>query len=104
MASKFHYYIDPEADRKLFKHLEFLARVSEAASLRLYYEYKDAINFIEENASGCQKYYSNKLPDIDLRYWIFGKQRYRIVFEIIDNDVFAYDIQDCRQNPDNNIV
>ena len=31
-------------------------------------------------------------------------KRYRAVFEIIDNNVYVYDIQDCRQDTDKSLV
>jgi hypothetical protein len=104
MDSK-HYnvYVDPEADRKMAAHMEFLARVSEAAAMRLYDDYKEALGFIEGSAEGCPIYASHKLAGVQLRYWLFGR-RYRIIFEIIGADVFAYDIQDCRQDTDKGLV
>jgi hypothetical protein len=41
--------------------------------------------------------------DAQLRYKLFGK-RYRIVLEIVGNAVYVYDIQDCRQDVDKNII
>ena len=41
--------------------------------------------------------------DVQLRYRLFGK-RYRIVFEIVGNSVYIYDIQDCRQDSDKNLM
>jgi len=32
------------------------------------------------------------------------RQRYRIVFEILDGTVYIYDIQDCRQDVDKSLV
>jgi hypothetical protein len=58
MASKkYNVYIDPEADRKMAAHLEFLARVSETAAMRLYEEYRGALKFLEDNAPSCPLYY-----------------------------------------------
>ena len=41
--------------------------------------------------------------DVQLRYRLFRK-RYRIVFEIVGNSVYIYDIQDCRQDSDKNLL
>jgi hypothetical protein len=103
MASEYQYHVDPKADRKLAGHLEFLARASEKAAIRLYKEYKGAIEFIESNAPGCPAYTLPQKTASDLRYKLFGK-RYRIVFEIDGGDAYAYDIQDCRQDTENNLV
>jgi hypothetical protein len=42
--------------------------------------------------------------DIELRYKLFGGNRYRIVFEVAKSDVYVYDIQDCRQDTDKNLL
>ncbi len=95
--------VDPKADMKLAAHVEFLARVSENAALRLYDQYEEALRFLEEQPESCPVYYPQKPLDIKLRYHLFGG-RYRIVFEIDGKIVFAYDIQDCRQDFDKNLV
>ncbi|MFP3154653.1 type II toxin-antitoxin system RelE/ParE family toxin [Lachnospiraceae bacterium ZAX-1] len=102
-SKKYNVYIDLEADQRFAPHMEFLARVSETAATRLYDEYRSALEFIGDNAPSCPLFYSQKLTQAELRGRLFGK-RYRIVFEIIGNDAFGYDIQDCRQDPNNNIV
>ena len=100
---RYRVFIEPSADRRLAGHFEFLARVSEDAAFRLYDEYEDAIGYLEVSPESCPAY-SPKIPiDAQLRYKLFGK-RYRIVFEICGNDVYAYDIQDCRQDFDKNIL
>jgi hypothetical protein len=100
---KFNVSVDPKADQKLAAHLEFLARVSASAALRLYGEYKAALGFIGENAPTCPVYTPTKPIDTELHYWLFGK-RYRIVFEIDGSEVPIYDIQDCRQDGDKNLI
>jgi len=102
-AKKYQVFVDPQADRKLAAHIEFLAHVSEAAAVRLYNEYEEALNFIKDSPTSCPPYIPQKPIDAKLKYKLFGK-RYRIVFEIIDNAVYAYDIQDCRQDVDKNFV
>ena len=104
MASKkYSVFVEPSADRRLSVHIEFLARVSENAATRLYKAYEDALSFLEDNPESCPLYIPQIPIEEQLRYKLFGK-RYRIVFEIIDNAVYAYDIQDCRQNTDKNLI
>ncbi|MDR0916295.1 MAG: hypothetical protein LBN02_03810 [Oscillospiraceae bacterium] len=102
-AERYQVYVDAKADGKLAAHTEFLARVSESAALRLYESYAAALGFIGENAPSCPIYTPQKPTDAELRYWLFGK-RYRIVFEIVGRAAYIYDIQDCRQDTDKNLV
>jgi len=101
--NEYNVHIDPSASTRFAHHLEFLARVSENAAFRLYDDYDEALGFLENNPESCPLYYLQIPIDEELRYKLFG-ERYRIVFEIIANDVYVYDIQDCRQNTDKNLV
>ena len=101
--NRYYYFIDPVADQKLAQHIEFLARVSERAAINLYDEYKKAIEYLESFPENCPTYYSGVPVDVHLRYKLFYK-RYRIVFEIVDDKVYAYDIQDCRQDDDKKLI
>jgi hypothetical protein len=87
----------------MYGHFRFLARVSVLAAERLYTAYEDALRFLEHSPEICPRYITQKMPDADLKYKLFGK-RYRIVFEIIGNAVYVYDIQDCRQDTDKSLV
>ena len=100
---KYSVYIAPSADRRLASHIEFLARVSENAAALLYEDYEEALGFLEDNPEACQLYVPENPIDAQLRYKLFGK-RYRIVFEIVGDNVYAYDIQDCRQDTDRNLI
>ena len=102
-SNRYHVSIAPPADRKLAAHIEFLARVSEQAAARLYSAYEDALGFLMDSPQSCPLYIPKTPIDTELRYKLFF-ERYRIVFEIIDNAVYAYDIQDCRQGIDKNLV
>jgi len=100
---KYNVFVSPPADRKLAHHIEFLSRVSESAAERLYVEYKEALGFLGQSPEICPLYIPQKSIDADLKYKLFAK-RYRIVFEIIDSEVYVYDIQDCRQDEDKSLV
>ena len=102
-SEKYHILIDPPADKKFAVHIEFLARVSENAAVRLYNAYEKALGFLEDSPKSCPPYIAPKPIEADLKYKLFGK-RYRIVFEIIGNEVYVYDIQDCRQSTDKSLV
>ena len=101
--NQYDVFVSPPADRKMTYHAEFLSQVSGAAAERLYTAYSEALCFIGQNPQMCPMYTPQKIIDAELRYKIFAK-RYRIVFEIIGNSVYVYDIQDCRQDTDKSLV
>jgi mRNA-degrading endonuclease RelE of RelBE toxin-antitoxin system len=102
-AKKFHVFVEPIANKKLAAHMEFLSRVSKNATIQLYKEYEEALRYLEGSPESCPSYLPRMSIDAQLRYKLFGK-RYRIVFEIVDNAVYVYDIQDCRQDVDKSII
>ena len=85
-TDKYYVYIEPQADRRLAVHMEFLARVSERVAIRLYEEYKKSLNFLASSPRGCPVYIPKIPIETQLRYKLFGK-RYRIVFEILRTNV-----------------
>jgi len=89
----------PAAEWKLAAYLQFLTHVSESAGDKLYQEYADSLAFLAHSPESCPPY----SPNPKYRYKLFGK-RYRIVFEIVGNAVYAEDIQDCREDTDKNLV
>lgn len=102
-ANKFKVSVEIQANRKLAAHIEFLARVSEGAAGRLYFAYEKALVFLSETPESCPLYVPEKPTGVALRYRMFGG-RYRIVFTIDGQMVYVYDIQDCRQSFDKNLV
>lgn len=100
---KYDVFVEPSANQRLTVHMEFLSRVSENAAIRLYSEYEETLSFLENSPESCPIYISRISSDTQLRYKLFGK-RYRIVFEIVGDAVYAYDIQDCRQDSNQNLL
>ena len=96
-------YVDSAASDKMFVHVRFLAQVSVSAAERLYEALENAIDSLRHNPAICPPYLAKFPTDTELRYKLCAK-RYRIVFEIIDQAVYVYDIQDCRQDTDKNLV
>jgi hypothetical protein len=96
-------HVDSAAYEKMYRHLRFLSRVSDKAAERLYNELNEAIMTLRSDPGSYPIYMQKRPSDIELRYKLCGK-RYRIVFEIIANQVFVYDIQDCRQDTDKSLV
>jgi mRNA-degrading endonuclease RelE of RelBE toxin-antitoxin system len=91
--------------KKLAAHVAFLARVNNAAALRLYHRISTDIRGLKNNPSSHARYYSKKNPERIL-YRIISAKRYLIVFAIQENKkrVTIVDIQDCRQDVDKNDV
>ena len=102
-SDNFTVLVSPQADRKLAAHIHFLARVSEPAAERLYDAYEEALGTLAENPHGYLRYEPHSEIAAELHAKLFAK-RYRIVFEIRGDAVFIYDIQDCRQDVDKNLV
>jgi len=102
-ADCYHVLLTPLADRKLAAHIEFLARVSEQAAARLYMAYEESLIFLKHSPRSCPVYTPKTPTDAELRYKLFYS-RYRIVFEIIGDMVYGYDIQDCRQDMAHNLI
>lgn len=92
-------FVLPLAERKFVTYLEFLALVSESAVMRMQQAYHEALDFIERYPESCPLYSHNPR----YRYKLFGG-RYRIVFEIVGQAVYAYDIQDCREDIDKSLI
>jgi len=94
--------VAPAAYDKMFQHVRFLANVSVSAAEALYTELEEAVNTLEQNP-GSYPIYSQHSKDLELRFKLCAK-RYRIVFEIVADTVYIYDIQDCRQGADKNLI
>jgi len=106
---KYNVSVDAAVNDRILDHVRFLARVSVPAAERLYDAMAKAITELEINPKGCPKYSSvglytsTDLAEVELRYKLCYK-RYRIVFEIDNDNVYVYDIQDCRQDTDKNLL
>jgi len=98
---RYNVVIDLSALERLENHVDFLRRVSASAAVKLADEFNECLNTLLENPGIYPRYESE--INADLRYKLFLK-RYRIVFEIIENDVYIYDVQDCRQDMDKNLL
>jgi len=96
-------YVDSAASDRMVMHVRFLAQVSVSAAGRLYDALEKAIDSLKHNPTICPPYIPKFTTNAELRYKLCAK-RYRIVFEIIGKAVYVYDIQDCRQDTDKNLV
>jgi plasmid stabilization system protein ParE len=92
-----------DANDRMYDHFEFLARVSVNAANRLLDGLLKDIRNLGTNPFRYPVYNRPYLPVGKYRY-ILSKKRYRIVYQIIGNQVFVDDIQDCRQDDDKSIL
>jgi hypothetical protein len=74
VSKKYHVFVDPQADRKLAMHIEFLARVSEAATVRLYDEYEKSLDFLKNTPASCPPYIPQNPIDAKLKYKLFVRR------------------------------
>ena len=102
-SSKYTVSVDLAAKSKIETHTRFLAQLSVPAARQLRNTYFSALKSLEDNPQRCPRYEPDGDYKEELHYLLFAK-RYRIVFEIVDNAVYIYDIQDCRQGVDKNLV
>ena len=91
--------VDILAQIKMSNHIKFLANVSIPAAKRLREAYNTALKSLRSNPQRCPTYNASIYIEEELQYLLISK-RYRIVFEIVDDYVYVYDIQDCRQDDD----
>ena len=100
---KHHVFVSPSANDRMYDHFRFLARVSEKASRSHLTQLIKDIKSLE--------YMPQRNPHFDRPYLEQGKYRYmlsyrrcRIVYQVIRDNVFIEDIQDCRQDDDKNLL
>jgi len=86
----------------MLAHIRFLANASILAAKRLRDSIYADFNLLAENPNGYRRYDSKDC--IENLHCKLCAKRYRIVFEVIDDTVYIYDIQDCRQDIDKNLV
>jgi hypothetical protein len=94
----------PNADERMNSHVKFIASVYEPAAVRLKEDYESNLLILSEDPYSFPLYVP-LYPNFNkqLHFKLFSK-RYRIVYEIIKNVVYIYDIQDCRQDSDKNLI
>ena len=91
------------ANDRMCEHFEFLARVSEAAAIKLIEELVSDIRSLERTPLRCPMFERAGIKKGKYRFLIAAK-RYRVVYQVIGDTVFVDDIQDCRQDADKDKV
>ena len=96
-TQKYDITISDTAFTMLDSHVDFLARVSPNAAVKLMDEILDGIDSLRENPERCSVFESQFIPDSRYRKMLIAK-RYLIIFEIFGSDIFVDHIVDCRQD------
>ena len=95
--NKYHVIVSERATQMLVSHAAFLAQVSPEAAERLTAEFEKAANSLELMPQRCLWLTGKYIPRNAYRFILFEK-RYMIIFQIIDDIVYADYIVDCRQD------
>ena len=90
------YSVDQVA-RMLVSHAAFLAQVSPEAAEHLTAEFQTAAHSLETMPQRCPWLIGEYIPRNTYRFLLFEK-RYMLIFQIIDNTVYADYVVDCRQD------
>ena len=88
--SKYHVIVSEQATQMLVSHAAFLAQVSPEAAERLTVEFEKTANSLEIMPQRC--------PWLSGEYIPMFEKRYMIIFQIIDDTVYADYVVDCRQD------
>lgn len=78
-------------------HVAFLAQVSPEAAERLMAEFEKAANSLELMPQRCPWLTGEYIPQNAYHFILFEK-RYMIIFQIVDDIVYADYVVDCRQD------
>ena len=95
--SKYHVIVSEQATQMLVSHAAFLAQVSPEEAERLTVEFEKTANSLEIMPQRCPWLSGEYIPKNAYRFILFEK-RYMIIFQIIDDTVYADYVVDCRQD------
>lgn len=95
--SKYRVIVSEQATQMLVSHAAFLAQVSPEAAERLTVEFEKTANSLEIMPQRCPWLSGEYIPKSAYRFILFEK-RYMIIFQIIDDTVYADYVVDCRQD------
>ena len=95
--NKYRVVVSERAARMLVSHAAFLAQVSVEAAERLTAEFEKAAKSLELMPQRCPWLNGEYIPRNAYRSILFEK-RYLIIFQIVDDVVYADYVVDCRQD------
>ena len=95
--NKYRVIVSARAAQMLVSHAAFLAQISPVAAERLTVEFEKAARFLEQMPQRCPWLKGEYIPRSVYRFILFEK-RYMLIFQIVDNTVYADCVVDCRQD------
>lgn len=95
--NKYRVIVSERATQMLVSHAAFLAQVSPEAAERLTVEFEKTANSLEMMPQRCPWLSGEYVPRSAYRFILFEK-RYILIFQIIDDIVYADYVVDCRQD------
>jgi len=95
--NKYRVIISERATQMLVSHAAFLAQASPEAAERLAAEFEKTAHSLEFMPQRCSWLTGDYIPRNVYRFILFEK-RYMIIFQIVDNIVYADYVVDCRQD------
>ena len=95
--NKYRVIVSERATQMLVPHVAFLAQDSSEAAERLTAEFEKAANSLERMPQRCPWLTGEYIPRNAYRFILFEK-RYMIIFQIVDDIVYADYVVDCRQD------
>lgn len=94
--NKYQVIVSERATQMLVSHAAFLAQVSPDAAERLTAEFEKAAKSLELMPQRCPWLVGEYIPKNTYRFILFEK-RYMILFQIVEDTVYADYVADCRQ-------
>ena len=95
--NKYRVIVSERATQMLVSHAAFLAQVNLEEAKRMTAEFKKTANSLELMPQRCSWLTENYIPRNAYRFILFEK-RYMIIFQIVDDIVYADYVVDCRQD------
>lgn len=95
--NKYHVIISRQATQMLVSHAAFLAQINSEAAERLTVEFEKTANSLGLMPQRCPWLTGEYIPKKTYRFILFEK-RYMIIFQIVENTVYADYVVDCRQD------
>ena len=95
--NRYHVIVSQRATQMLVSHAAFLAQVSPEAAERLTVEFEKTANSLEIMPQRCPWLTGEYIPRNAYQFILFEKW-YMIIFQIMDDIVYADYVVDCRQD------
>lgn len=95
--NRYRVIVSERATQMIVSHAAFLAQVSQEAAEKLTVEFEKAANSLEIMPQRCAWLTGEYIPRNAYRFIMFEK-RYMIIFQIVDDIVYADYVVDCRQD------